>query len=256
LMICDADGGLCMAGVFGGTKSGVTDNTTNIFLESAYFDPKTIRRTSLHHGLRTEAATHFEKSVDINMVVPALERAVQLIQELAGGMVASEVIDIYPTALETKEITIGYYFINRLCGKEFFKASVKNILSALGFTITHENEDEITVIVPSDKNDVHQAADLVEEILRIDGLDNVVIPTDLNISLTTRKNPISRRWKEKMAQYLTGIGMNEIVTNSIVNSKYYPERTDLVRMLNSLTTELDVMRPELLESGLEVINYN
>ena len=256
LMICDGDGGLCMAGVFGGTKSGVTDNTTNIFLESAYFDPKTIRRTSLHHGLRTDAATHFEKSVDINMVIPALERAVQLIEELAGGMVASEVIDIYPTALETKEITIGYYFINRLCGKEFSKASVKNILSALGFTITHENEDEITVRVPSDKNDVHQAADLVEEILRIDGLDNVVIPTDLNISLTTRKNPISRRWKEKMAQYLTGIGMNEIVTNSIVNSKYYPERTDLVRMLNSLTTELDVMRPELLESGLEVINYN
>lgn len=256
LMICDAHDGLCMAGVFGGTKSGVNENTTSIFLESAYFDPKTIRRTSLHHGLRTDAATHFEKSVDINMVIPALERAISLIATYAGGQVASEIIDIYPTPLAEKEITVGYYFINRLCGKTFTSEAVKTILTALGFVIKHETNDELTVIVPSDKNDVHQAADLVEEILRIDGLDNVQIPTDLNISLTTRKSPVSRRWKEKMAQYLTGIGMNEIITNSIVNSKYYPERTDLVRMLNSLTTELDVMRPELLESGLEVINYN
>lgn len=256
LMICDAHDGLCMAGVFGGTKSGVNENTTSIFLESAYFDPKTIRRTSLHHGLRTDAATHFEKSVDINMVIPALERAISLIATYAGGQVASDIIDIYPTPLAEKEITVGYYFINRLCGKTFTAEAVKTILTALGFVIKHETNDELTVIVPSDKNDVHQAADLVEEILRIDGLDNVQIPTDLNISLTTRKNPVSRRWKEKMAQYLTGIGMNEIITNSIVNSKYYPERTDLVRMLNSLTTELDVMRPELLESGLEVINYN
>lgn len=256
LMICDAEKPLTIAGVFGGAEAGITDDTTNVFLESAYFYPKTIRRTSLHHGLRTDAATHFEKSVDIEMVIPALKRAVALIQEIADGAVASEITDIYPQVLEKRSIAIRYEYINALCGKNYTAESIKTILTALGFVITTEDTETLTLLVPSDKVDVFQPADIVEEVLRIDGLDNIAIPTTLNISINERKAPVTRKWKERIATHLTGLGLQEIVTNSITNSKYYPNQDNLVTMLNSLTTELDVMRPEMLESGLEVLNYN
>lgn len=255
LMICDAEAGMCIAGVFGGANSGITDTTTHIFLESAYFDPKTIRRTSMHHGLRTDAATHFEKGVDINNLKPALLHAAALISELAGGAVASEVKDFYPAPFQQTEVTFTYDYIEKLSGKAYPPAAVKQLLVALGFDIIKEHTHELTVSVPTNKTDVSQPADIVEEILRMDGLDNVVIPEKLNISLT-RALPNDRKEREKIAEFLCGNGFQEIVTNSIVNSKYYPERTDLVKMLNSLSSELDVMRPSMLESGLEVIAYN
>lgn len=255
LMICDATQGMCIAGVSGGANSGITDGTTSLFLESAYFEPKHIRRSSLHHGLRTDAATHFEKGVDINNLEPAILRAAQLICDLTGGTISSGITDIYPTAFEPDTIQISYDYIHKLTGKEYAPAKVNELLKSLGFSISHHDEYAITVAVPSNKPDVLQPADIVEEILRMDGLDNVAIPQRLNIALT-KAMPNDRTEREKVAQELCGIGFQEIITNSIVNSKYYPGREDLVTMINSLSSELDVMRPSLLESGLEVIAYN
>lgn len=256
LMICDAEKGMCMAGVFGGAGSGVNDQTREIFLESAYFTPRVIRRTSMHHGLRTDAATHFEKGVDVEMVIPALKRAAQLICEIAGGTIASDIYDTYPQPLEASQIKVHYQYINNLCGKKYAPEDVDTILTALGFTILNKTADYLELKVPSDKPDVKQGADIVEEVLRIDGLDNVEIPSRLNISLHRRPAPAARKWKEMIATYLSNDGLQEIVTNSITNSKYYGDDVPVVRMINSLSSELDIMRPSMLESGLEVISYN
>ncbi len=255
LVICDAAGPIAMGGVFGGLDSGVSDGTTNIFLESAYFTASYIRRTSLHHGLRTDAATHFEKGVDVNNVYNALERAAQMICELAGGSIASDVADVYPGKIEPVSIDVPYAYIRKICGKQYEIAAMQAIVSALGFVIESEDADGMVLLVPTNKADVLQPADIAEEILRIDGLDNVIIPERLNITLS-KALPNDRAAREKVAQQLCDMGFHEMVTNSIVNSKYYPGREDLVRMLNSLSSELDILRPAMLESGLEVIAYN
>lgn len=256
LMICDAEKGLCIAGVFGGMGSGITDTTKNIFLESAYFDPKTIRRTSLHHGLRTDAATHFEKGVDVQLVPTALQRAIDLIIQVAGGRSASDIIDIYEQPICPKQVRTSFAYIKGICGKDYSNDTILNILQDLGFVVIEQDEEGFEVLVPTNKADVLQAADLAEEVLRIDGLDNIAFSAQVSMSLNTRPEPADRKLKEKIANHLCHSGMNEIVTNSITNSRYYPERTDMVRMLNSLSSELDVMRPELMESGLEVLAYN
>lgn len=255
LMICDAEGGMCIGGVFGGLGSGVSDGTTNIFLESAYFNPQHIRKTSLHHGLRTDAATHFEKGVDINNTPAALIRAAAMMVAIAGGTVSSEITDVYPKAFEPVTVDVTYDYITMLSGKVYDRTATKQLLVSLGFVLSNETEKGFTVTVPSNKTDVSQPADIVEEILRIDGLDNVVIPEKLNISLN---RPGASDWadRNKLANILCGLGFSEIVTNSIVNSKYYPDQENLVKMLNSLTSELDVLRPSMLESGLEVVQYN
>lgn len=255
LMICDAEGPVAVGGVFGGLDSGVSDKTTNIFLESAYFTPMFVRRTSMHHGLRTDAATHFEKGVDMNNVYAALVRAASLICEVAGGAIASDVVDVYPEQFVPVRIDVTYEYIHRLAGKKYDTAAIKEILLALDFEIESEDVNGLILKVPSNKADVLQPADIVEEVLRIDGLDNIEIPSRLNITLM-KPMPNDRAARQKVSELLCGMGFQEIVTNSIVNSKYYPERTDLVRMLNSLSSELDILRPEMLESGLEVIQYN
>lgn len=255
LMICDDNGPIAMGGVFGGKDSGITTATTNVFLESAYFSPMHIRRSSLHHGLRTDAATHFEKGVDINNVIPALTRAAALITSIASGEIASSIVDVYPHVLMPNTVNVSYTYIYKLSGKDYGKEAIKNILIALGFVIVAESDDNLTLEVPTNKPDVTQPADIVEEILRIDGLDNIAIPEKLNISLI-KALPSDREIRQRMAQLLCGAGLQEIVTNSITNSKYYPEHPTLVRMINSLSSELDVMRPSMLESGLEVIQYN
>jgi len=255
LAICDAKGPLAIGGVFGGLHSGISDVTTNVFIESAYFDPKHIRRTSLRHGLRTDAATHFEKGVDINNVVPALKRAAAMIAEIAGGTIASGITDEYPEPLAATIVAITYNYIHKLSGKAYKQLEIKEILTASGFEIVAETNEGLTLKVPSDKTDVSQPADIVEEILRIDGLDHIQIPGRLNIAMT-KALPNDRKERDRIAELLCGMGLQEIVTNSIVNSKYYPARTDLVKMINSLSSELDVMRPSMLEGGLEVILYN
>jgi phenylalanyl-tRNA synthetase beta chain len=255
IAICDEQGVMAMGGVFGGKYSGIGAETTSVFLESAYFMPMQIRRTSLHHGLRTDAATHFEKGVDINNVLPALNRAAALIAEISGGTISSAVTDDYPAALPEVHVEVSYNYIRKLSGKEYSVAAIRRILLALGFEILKESDESLTLGVPSNKADVSQPADIVEELLRIDGLDNIVIPDRLNISLV-KALPGDRKEREQVAEMLCGMGVQEIVTNSIVNSKYYEGQEGLVKMINSLTSELDTMRPSLLESGLEVVQYN
>jgi len=258
LMICNSTEPMCIAGVFGGIKSGVSLNTTSIFLESACFNSTAIRKTSLRHGLRTDAATRFEKGIDISNTVNVLKRASLLIKEVAGGEISSELIDIYPDPKPKVTVTIKNHYLKKLSGKNYHADKVKRILTALGFTIAKEGMDELTVEVPYSKTDISIPADLVEEILRIDGLDNVEIPTMISISPAVESLGFKENFREKIANFLVGKGFTEIITNSITNSKYFDEATSAytVKMMNNLSAELDVLRPSMLESGLETIAYN
>ncbi len=258
LMICDATQPMCIAGVFGGLHSGVTEKTTNIFLESAYFDPVFIRKTSFRHGLRTDAATRFEKGIDISNTVNVAKRAAMLIKEIAGGTIASDIVDVYPDPEPKKEVSIKYQYLKKLSGKNYHPDTVKNILQSLGFSLERDSMDTLTVAVPYHKPDVSLPADLVEEILRIDGLDNIDIPTTISISPSIEENYKAEQLKEKISNVLAGLGFSEILTNSITNAAYFSE-TELktvVKLLNNLSSELNVMRPSMLHTALEVIAFN
>ncbi len=257
LMISDTQKPLCIAGVFGGLKSGVSVNTTKLFLESAWFENIHVRKTSLHHGLRTDAATRFEKGVDIAGTVNVLERAAQLIQEIAGGK-CSEVVDVYPNPATKTSVVLTYAYLKKLSGKVYPTEKVKTILTSLGFEVLKETAESIEVAVPHHKPDISLAADLVEEVLRIDGLDNIEIPSSITMSPSIDPLEQKEKFKEKIANYLVGRGFTEILTNSITNSAYFSEAVlqSSVKMLNNLSAELDVMRPSMLETGLETIAYN
>lgn len=258
LMICNAEEAMCIGGVYGGLQSGVTNATKNIFLESAWFNPVNIRRTSLRHGLRTDAATRFEKGVDISNTVNVLKRAAILIKEIAGGEIASDVVDIYPSPREKTEVALKYHYLKKLSGKNYHGDTVKNILSSLGFELIKEGMDEIWFSVPYSKPDISLPADIVEEIMRIDGLDNIEIPAMITIAPSVETLAHEAIYKEKTANYLTGLGFYEIFTNSITNSAYFNEETlqTTVKMINNLSEELNVMRPSMLETGLESVAYN
>ncbi|HEY9257540.1 phenylalanine--tRNA ligase subunit beta [Chitinophaga sp.] len=259
LMICNGAGeGMCIAGVFGGLHSGVSDTTQSIFLESAFFSAGGIRTTSFRHGLRTDAASRFEKGVDISNVVFALQRAADLICEISGGQVASDLIDVYPAVKVKTQIETTYSYIRKLSGGNYPDDKIKNILRSLGFDTLSESATGFRVSVPFSKPDISLPADLVEEVMRIDGLDNIEIPSKIAISPALSAQPDAESVKEKIADYLAGNGFNEIFTNSITNSKYYtPEVLETaVKMMNSLTVELDIMRPSMLETGLESISHN
>ncbi|MEP6712987.1 MAG: phenylalanine--tRNA ligase subunit beta [Ferruginibacter sp.] len=258
LMICNTEEPMCIAGIYGGLQSGVTKETKNIFLESAWFNPETIRKTSLKLGLRTDAATRFEKGVDISNTTNVLKRAALLIKEIAGGEISSDVIDIYPEPMEQTSVGLKYHYLKKLSGKNYHGGTIKNILVALGFEIIKEGIDEIWVKVPYSKPDISIPADIVEEIMRIDGLDNIEIPMAITISPSVDKSSGVMALKEKIANYLTGLGFYEIFTNSITNSNYYDEVVlqATVKMINNLSADLDVMRPSMLQTGLEVIAHN
>jgi len=259
LLICNGNREpMCIAGVFGGLHSGVTSSTTNIFLESACFASSGIRKTSLKHGLRTDAATRFEKGVDISNALNVLKRAALLIKEVAGGEISSDIIDVYPAPKEKTLVSLKYQYLKKLSGKNYHPDTVKKILVALCFEINREGIDEISVAVPFSKPDISLPADLVEEIIRIDGLDNIDIPTTITISPSVNALGTKEALKDKIATYLIGQGFNEIVTNSITNSKYFDETilNGTVRMMNNLSADLDVLRPSMLETGLECIAYN
>ncbi|MES2776998.1 MAG: phenylalanine--tRNA ligase subunit beta [Bacteroidota bacterium] len=258
LMICNAEDPMCIGGVFGGLHSGVTDTTTNIFLESAWFNQVSIRKTSVRHGLRTDAATRFEKGVDISNCVNVLKRAALMIKELGAGEIASDIVDVYPKPAEKKEFAIRYQYLKKLSGKNYHPDTVKKILESLGFEIVKEGMDDLWVAVPFSKPDISLPADIVEEVMRIDGLDNVEIPEYISIAPANDFLSIDESWKEKIGNYLVGLGFNEIFTNSITNSKYYTEEVLqlAVKMMNNLSAELDVMRPSMMETGLESVAYN
>ena len=259
LMICDGEEKpMCIGGVFGGIKSGVKESTKNIFLESAWFEPKSIRRTSLRHNLRTDASSRFEKGVDISNTVTVLKRAAMMIKEIAGGEIASDVVDVYPNPKAKTEVVLKNHYLKKISGKNYHTDTIKNILQSLDFEILKESQDDIRVAVPFSKSDITLPADIIEEIMRIDGYDNVDIPSAITISPAVETAGFEAAYKEKIANYLIGLGFSEILTNSITNSAYYNEEVvqSTVKLLNNLSVELDVMRPSLLETGLECIAHN
>ena len=258
LMICDANGPICIAGVFGGLHSGVSAATKNIFLESACFDAVTTRKTSFRHGLRTDAATRFEKGTDISATVNVLKRAAGLMKEICGGKIASEIVDMYPKPKEKIEVSIKYHFLKKLSGKNYHPDAVKNILMGLGFDILKEGIDELRVAVPYHKPDIHLPADLVEEVVRIDGLDNIEIPDAITITPSVEENYSKEIYREKAAGWLVGQGFHEMMTNSITNANYFSgeEQETMVKMINSLSTELNILRNSLFETALEVVARN
>lgn len=259
LMICDGqDQPMCMGGVFGGIDSGVSAQTKNIFLESAWFHPVSIRKTSFGHQLRTDAAMHFEKSVDIGQTFEVLKKAAQLILEIAGGKLETSLVDVYPTPVQQPLIKLPYEYVKKLSGKTYAPSTIKNILMDMGFEKLEESSESITLKVPTHKTDVHIPADLVEEIMRIDGFDNIEIPSSITITPATSNRNNDHASREKIAGLLTGMGFNEMLNNSITNSKLYTEEElkSSVRMLNNLSSELDMLRLTMLETGLETISRN
>jgi len=259
IMICNGnDEPMCIAGVFGGAESGVSENTTNVFLESAVFNPGAIRKSMLRYNLRTEAAVRFEKGIDISNTVNVLKRAAVLIKEITGGKISSEIIDVYLTPKEKKEVTLSYHYLKKLSGKNYHPDTIKDILSSLNFTVVREGIDNIKVAVPYSNPDISIPADVVEEIMRIDGLDNIDIPTTIIMSPAIDLGLKKSLQKEKIIVWLTGNGFYEIFTNSITNSKYFTEDVleKTVKIINSLSEGLNVMRPDMMPTGLECVAYN
>ena len=212
----------------------------------------------MRHSLRTDAAIRFEKGVDISNTVNVLKRAVMMIKEITGGTIASDIVDIYPSPKEKKEVFLKYHYLKKLSGRNYHGDTVKNILGSLGFELLKEGADEMRVSVPFSKTDISIPADLVEEIMRIDGLDNVEIPAMITIAPAVEKLSHEAAYREKTAEYLSGTGFNEIFTNSITNSDYYDKEvlSTAVKMINNLSGELNVMRPRMMQGGLESIAYN
>ena len=258
LIICNAIQPMCIAGVYGGKESGVSAVTKNIFLESAWFNPQSIRKTSLHHGMRTDAATRFEKGVDISNTLTVLKRAAQMIVEICGGELKGDVVDVYPSPAPRVSVGLKYHYLKKLSGKNYHGDTIKNILNALGFEILKEGMDEILVNVPFSKPDILIPADIAEEIMRIDGYDNIEIPSSISISPSNDAASDSSTLREKTSNQLTGLGFSEIFTNSISKSAYYDEAVLMhsVKMINNLSEDLNIMRPSMLPTGLEVIAHN
>ena len=262
LMICDEKGGLCIAGVFGGKGSGVSDLTTSIFLESAYFSPDIIRKGSQFHGLKTDASFRFERGTDPNMPVYALKRAAMLLKELAGGEISSEIIDLYPDPVSDLIIEVSYANIKRLIGKELAKDEFKSTLENLDIMILSESESGFTVSVKPYRVDVTREADVIEEILRIHGFDNVPLSENLKADyLAEHPSKDLNKLQYRLSEILSGLGYFEIITNSLTKPVYaekseFLEANKNVEILNKLSEDLGVMRQTLLFSGLEVLAHN
>lgn len=261
LMICDGKRAVAMAGVFGGLYSGVTGETKNIFIESAYFNPVYVRRTSKRHGIITDSSFHFERGVDPNMTVVAIKRAALLMKELAGGTISSEVIDVYPEPVKHFEVKISYKNVDRLVGKQIEREKIKKILHSLEIDILDENRDQLLVSVPPYRVDVTREADVIEEILRIYGYNNIEFSENLNSNISYTTKPDRERIVNIASDYLSNNGFNEIMSNSLTKSDYYKQLTSykseaLVRLYNPLSSDLDVMRQTMLFGGLEAIAYN
>lgn len=256
LMICNEEAPMCIAGVFGGANSGVSNTTTAIFLESAYFDSAYVRRTSTSLDLRTDAAQRYEKGADPTITIDALLRAVSLIAELAGGVVSSEIFDIYPKEIEAANVTFRFEKLNKLAGLTFEKSLVKQILLDLDFEIKKEDTQGLDLLVPLYRADVTREADVIEEVMRIYGFNNIEIPNRVKSTLAFEKGKNPHQLKEKVAHTLNGFGFSEIMTNSISQSKFYAADSALIKLQNSMTSELDIMRASLVPEALNVLSHN
>lgn len=262
LMICDESAGMCIAGVLGGLHSGVTESTTSIFLESAYFSPDYIRKTAQYHQIKTDASFRFERGTDPNLTVYALQRAALLIKEITGGKISSSIVDIYPQPIDDFEVLVKKKNIDRLIGKQLQEAEIKQILTELDITIENEDKDSFMAIVPPYRVDVQREADVIEEILRIHGFDNVDLPDTVGASFLAEFPVIdANRQQQKISSFLIGNGYYEIMTNSLTKPEYTDMVSDLdskenVEILNKLSEDLGVLRQNLIFSGLEIIAYN
>jgi len=261
IMICDADSTpLCIAGVFGGLNSGVTENTTSIFLESAYFNPVSVRKTAKRHALNTDASFRFERGIDINMTKYALKRAALLIEEYAGGKMGSDISDFYPEKIEEFQVFLSYENSYRLIGQEIPKETIKNILASLEIKINSETEGGLGLTIPSYRTDVQREADIIEEILRVYGYNNIEFSHKLNTSISFDSNK-KVKIENIIANQLSSLGFNETMTNSLTKPYYTNLSENInvaanVEMLNPLSSDLKVMRQSLLFSGLESVAYN
>ena len=261
LMICSAERPMCIGGVFGGLDSGVSETTTNVFLESAYFNPVSIRKSAKRHGLNTDASFRFERGIDPNIQVYALKRAALLMKELAGGKISSEIIDINPTPAQDFVFDISLDRVNMIIGKEIPETTVRTILEALDVKITAENGRTLTVAVPPYRVDVQREADLIEDILRIYGYNNVEIPQQVRSTLSYAPRPDKNKLINIAADHLAATGFTEIMSNSLTKASYYEglssyKAENCVKIMNPLSADLNVMRQTLLFNTLEAIELN
>lgn len=261
LMICDAEKPMCIAGVFGGIDSGVSENTVNIFLESAYFDPVSIRKTAKRHALNTDASFRFERGIDPNITEYALKRAAILIKDIAGGEITSEIVDAYPNKIKDFEIRLSFENTNKLIGEEIPKETIKSILTSLEIKINNVTETGLGLTVPAYRNDVQREADIIEEILRVYGYNNIATTEKLNASISNSSRFEDYKLQNIIGNQLAAQGFFEIMANSLTSPKYVELSADLsaehnVTMLNPLSTDLEVMRQSLLFSGLEAVTHN
>ena len=262
LMICNSDEGMCIAGVFGGLHSGVTMETRDIFLESAYFNPTRVRKTARRHGLNTDSSFRFERGADPNNTLYVLKRAALLVKELAGGTIEGEIRDIYPTPVEKATVNLAYKKVNSLIGKEIPAETVKNILRSLEIEIEQENGEELTLRIPTYRVDVTRDVDVIEDILRIYGYNNVEFSHSLkgNLSYQTATDR-KHKLQTLISEQLTAAGFSEILNNSLTKKSYYEPLTSYpaphcVSLVNPLSGDLSVMRQTMLFGGLESIAYN
>ncbi len=261
LMICNTEAPMCIGGVFGGLHSGVSENTVNVFLESACFNPTYIRKTSRRHQLFTDASFRFERGSDPEITLYALKRAALLIKEIAGGQISSDIVDVYPSPVNKAEVVLRFKQLKRLVGAEIPSETVADILRLLEYEIVEKTQDNIRVKVPTCRVDVTREADVIEDILRIYGYNNISFSEELHTSLSysTHPDPELMRWE--VAGLLTGAGFNEVMNNSLTSSAFYEiwdeeSRRRLVKILNPLSRELDIMRADLLPGLLQNIVHN
>ncbi len=261
IMICDADSTpLCIAGVFGGSGSGVTEHTTSIFLESAYFNAVSVRKTAKRHALNTDASFRFERGIDINLTKYALKRAALLIEEYAGGKMGSDISDFYPEKIEDYQVFFSYENAYRLIGQEIPKETIKKILASLEIKINSETEGGLGLTIPSYRTDVQREADIIEEILRVYGYNNIEFSHKLNTSISFDSNK-DTKVESTIANQLTSLGFNETMANSLTKPAYSALSENIneaanVAMLNPLSNDLKVLRQSMLFSGLESVSYN
>tara|TARA_R100000935_G_scaffold21876_4_gene40507 strand:- start:55143 stop:57569 length:2427 start_codon:yes stop_codon:yes gene_type:complete len=261
LMICDGEKPMCIAGVFGGEHSGVTESTTSIFLESAYFNPVSVRKTAKRHGLNTDASFRFERGIDPNICDYALRRAAILIQEIAGGEITSEVIDIYPVKIEDHQVFLNFENATKLIGQEIPREIIKDILWSLEIKINNVTESGLGMTIPAYRNDVTREADVIEEILRVYGYNNIDFTEKLNASIATNLKVEDHLIQNKISGVLTALGFHEMLANSLTNPSYVALSETLkkdynVTMLNPLSNELSAMRQSMLFGALEALSYN
>jgi len=261
LMICNTEEGMCIGGVFGGLSSGITEKTTRMFLESAYFEPTGIRKTSKFHGLKTDASFRYERGADPNITLFALKRAALLIKELAGAEVSSEIKDVYPNKIDPWQVSIKYANVNRLIGKEIPVAMMKSILVDLDIKILEETEGGLLLEIPTFKVDVTREADIIEEILRVYGYNNIDFSESVHSALSYGKKPDNEKLQNLISDYLSNNGFAEAMNNSLTKASYYETNPDFnaeesVKMLNPLSSDLNVLRQSLIYGGLESVLYN